>query len=195
MSNRADIELTPAQHRFVSANGHVLALACPGSGKTASLARRAAHLLAGTPTCRVAAVTFGRAAALELRSRVFGMIPARAQARFTCGTFHSLALGQLKTTASTALRVLTTEEQRSLLRRARNSIGLLLDDETALILVESAKRGRAGSAHPNQLRLLDAYQQMLGHLGALDFADLLRLAVQGMDAGTLASMSVYGSRM
>lgn len=190
MSSRADIELTPAQHRFVSAKGHVLALACPGSGKTASLARRAAQLLAATPTGRVAAATFGRAAAIELRSRVFGMVPGSAQARFTCGTFHSLALGQLKATASKALRVLTTEEQRSLLRRARDSIGLLLDDETALIWVESAKRGRAGAAHPNQLRLLDAYQQMLVHLGALDFADLLRLAVHGMDAGTLAPLPV-----
>ncbi|MBK9120873.1 MAG: UvrD-helicase domain-containing protein [Phycisphaerales bacterium] len=77
------MKLTEVQQRIVAHRGsHLLVAASAGAGKTEVLARRCAALLADeTHPCRVEqllVVTFTRAAAAELRSRVARMLRARA---------------------------------------------------------------------------------------------------------------------
>ena len=88
--------LTPSQCRAVTApSATVCVLAAAGAGKTRVLTRRVAYRVA-TGTARaehVLAITFTRKAAGELRERLvdLGLVQA-----VTAGTFHSVALGQLR---------------------------------------------------------------------------------------------------
>ena len=69
----ADFALTAEQRAVVTApDGPLLVLAGPGTGKTAVLAARIAHLIAarGLGPASVLALTFSTRAALELRRRL-----------------------------------------------------------------------------------------------------------------------------
>ncbi|EQD40902.1 DNA helicase, UvrD/REP type, partial [mine drainage metagenome] len=88
------MSLNPGQQQAVQADGHCLIVACPGSGKTHTLIKRAERILLEDPQARVAMVTFTRAAADEMRARLLMQAGARNATRVTAGTFHSLALQQ-----------------------------------------------------------------------------------------------------
>jgi len=89
-------DLTPCQQQAVSTpSATVCVLAAAGAGKTRVLTRRVAFRVAsGTATAEhVLAITFTRKAAGELRQRLTGLgLPQAVMA----GTFHSLAIGQLR---------------------------------------------------------------------------------------------------
>ncbi|MDP1793129.1 MAG: ATP-dependent DNA helicase UvrD2 [Acidimicrobiales bacterium] len=88
--------LTEAQSRAVTSAAQPLAiLAGAGSGKTRVLTRRIAYRVAqgDADASKVVAVTFTRKAAGELRHRLGGLGLREGVA---AGTFHSLALGQLR---------------------------------------------------------------------------------------------------
>jgi DNA helicase-2/ATP-dependent DNA helicase PcrA len=89
-------DLTPSQSRAVTAScATVCVLASAGAGKTRVLTRRVAYRVAtGTAQAEhVLAITFTRKAAGELRERLMGLGLGQA---VTAGTFHSLALSQLR---------------------------------------------------------------------------------------------------
>ena len=88
--------LNPHQERAVSTVGHCTVLACPGSGKTRVLSERAIRLLASHDKGRLCAVTFTRDAAEELKARILPSCGADVARRLAVGTFHSIALSQLK---------------------------------------------------------------------------------------------------
>lgn len=71
--------------------GPLLIVAGPGTGKTRTLTRRIAHVVAerGVAPERCLAITFTRRAAEELRERLDALLPGRAE-RLTVATFHSL---------------------------------------------------------------------------------------------------------
>ena len=89
-------DLTPSQHLAVTTpSPTVCVLASAGAGKTRVLTRRVGYRVvtgAARPE-HALAITFTRKAAGELRERLNGLAPARA---VTAGTFHSLALSQLR---------------------------------------------------------------------------------------------------
>ena len=62
-------ELNPQQREVALLRRHCVAIACPGAGKTKTIATKAARLLED-PAAVVGAVTFSKAAALELRDRL-----------------------------------------------------------------------------------------------------------------------------
>ncbi|HDR9276050.1 TPA: UvrD-helicase domain-containing protein, partial [Burkholderia vietnamiensis] len=87
-------ELNPQQREVALLRRHCLAIACPGAGKTKTIAAKAARLL-DDPTAMVGAVTFSKDAAVELRDRILAVAGPGAKRRLIAGTFHSLAFRQL----------------------------------------------------------------------------------------------------
>jgi superfamily I DNA/RNA helicase len=88
--NELIAELNPEQRQVALHSGHTLVVACPGAGKTKTMATKAALLLdQGEKVC---AVTFTRDAALELRERIMKSADARGKSRLLVGTFHSVCL-------------------------------------------------------------------------------------------------------
>ncbi len=90
--------LTAAQCEAVTHRGPPLLVAAgAGSGKTRTLAARAASLLAdGHPPERLLLLTFTRRAAAELLDRAAAMVPDRGASQIGGGTFHALAVRLLR---------------------------------------------------------------------------------------------------
>ena len=86
--------LNPQQREVAELRQHCVAIACPGAGKTKTIAAKAALLLAD-PAAIVGAVTFSKDAAVELRDRILALAGDGAKKRLIAGTFHSLAFKQL----------------------------------------------------------------------------------------------------
>jgi DNA helicase-2/ATP-dependent DNA helicase PcrA len=86
-------KLNPQQRKAVTAaNGPVLVVAGPGSGKTRVLTQRIAYLIAseGVRPWQILAVTFTNKAAKEMDSRVKAMLNEQATEGMMLGTFHSI---------------------------------------------------------------------------------------------------------
>ena len=201
--------LNEEQREAALCDGHCLVTACPGSGKTRTLAAKAAYVLQTDANATVCAVTFTREAALEIRSRIVQLAGHGAKPRLVAGTFHSLCL--LQSTSHRAehefggavlarMRVpqcallerhgIATEgDRRGYVARAIDLAGLAnLEEEEALRIVEIAKANVEPSDEGGRapaVRLVQAYQDLLERNGKLDFQDLLLSAVRGMREGAL----------
>ncbi|RYG99147.1 MAG: ATP-dependent helicase [Alphaproteobacteria bacterium] len=94
--------LTPVQLEAATwADGALMLLAGPGSGKTRVLTSRIAKLLVESDPAswRVLALTFTTRAADEMRSRISDIAPAQMD-RLLVGTFHSFAVELLRQSGS-----------------------------------------------------------------------------------------------
>jgi uncharacterized protein (TIGR00375 family) len=89
--------LDPEQRAAATADGPLLIIAGPGSGKTRTLTYRIAHLIAdrGLPAESFLAITFTRRAAQELQDRLAALSPAQ-KGQPTVTTFHGLGLRILR---------------------------------------------------------------------------------------------------
>ncbi len=86
-------KLNPQQRSAVTAaDGPVLVVAGPGSGKTRVLTQRIAYLIAneGVRPWQILAVTFTNKAAKEMDARVKAMLNEQATEGIMLGTFHSI---------------------------------------------------------------------------------------------------------
>lgn len=86
-------KLNPQQKSAVTAaDGAVLVIAGPGSGKTRVLTQRVAYLIAseGVRPWQILAVTFTNKAAKEMQERVNAMLNSQATEGIMLGTFHSI---------------------------------------------------------------------------------------------------------
>ncbi|HQU15466.1 MAG: hypothetical protein B7Z66_07265 [Chromatiales bacterium 21-64-14] len=198
--------LDPSQDQAVRLSGHALLIAGPGAGKTRTLAARASALLASGPG-DLAAVAFTRDAAREIRSRILapgarairtppGHPSPRARnqhptaSRVVAGTFHSLALRQLKA-AGYRIRLLDEAARIHYVARARDLSGEDLPLEDAVRIIDAFKATL--SAPPTVgagAALFAAYQKLLAREGTSDFQDLVLRAASGMIAGDIAPLAV-----
>ena len=87
-------ELDPQQRAAAAADGPLLIIAGPGSGKTRTLTYRIAHQITerGLPAGNFLAITFTRRAAQEVQDRLAGLGPGQP----TVTTFHGLGLRILR---------------------------------------------------------------------------------------------------
>ncbi|WP_017593252.1 UvrD-helicase domain-containing protein [Nocardiopsis potens] len=168
--------------------GPLLVVAGPGTGKTRTLTRRIAHLVAerGVPAERCLAITFTRRAAAELRERLEELLGGGARG-LTVTTFHGLGLALLREQhgrAGLSARFGVADAARALEVAAEVS-GSEADGRKLL-----AERDRERGADPADApAALDAYRARLRELDLVDFGDLVELPVRLLseDAGLAAS--------
>lgn len=184
--------LDPQQREAVSHNGHCLVSACPGSGKTRVLSHRAARLI-NQGTGRLAAVSFTRDSAEELRKRIIAEAGEQSERRVIAGTFHSLAMRQI-TAQNGALQKskirIVGGEQSAFIRRAMEAVRFDRDFEDAQKVLEIAKSTLSWNGTGLDRQLVDAYSRLLSHAGLMDFQDLLRLAIEGVKSGAIEPLDV-----
>jgi len=179
-------------------DGPLLVLAGAGSGKTRTLTYRIANTLErglASPHS-ILAITFTRKAAWEIRRRIMELV-GRAAADVTATTFHSFAFKLLSAEGGTLgfnpakLKVLDGSETRRLLARAVKDAGLdtarwSLDD-----LAHTLERAKDNLYAPKDFvrvpgdfyeesiaKVYARYQQLLRERNAVDYGDLIRLAVE-----------------
>lgn len=185
--------LNPAQRRAAEQiDGPVLILAGAGTGKTRVITTRTAGMIHnGIPPERILAVTFTNKAANEMRERVATMVDPKQAETVTICTFHSLCVRILRTCIERLgykknFTIYTQSDQLGLLKRiivrsvARDES---LDAKQASSAISQAKNtGKPVSEREDDLIAVVAsrYQRELKKLNAVDFDDLLILAVQGL---------------
>ncbi len=187
------MKLNPYQERAVTASGHCTILACPGSGKTRVLSARAARLLANHPKGRLCAVTFTRDAAEELRSRILATCGQDHARRLAVGTFHSLALAQIKRfSRSKPPRLLSEGERLAVLRRCwkQHVPNVSFDDVVQAVDATKAKLAPVPFTDPSLESVFNGYQELMESEGAMDFADLLLLSVRRMASGDMPPLPI-----
>lgn len=100
MSSNAKLsQLNPRQQEAMTyVSGPLLVLAGAGSGKTAVITRKIAHLIqnCGIPAHRITAMTFTNKAAREMKERVSKLIPREESRGLTVSTFHNFGLNLLR---------------------------------------------------------------------------------------------------
>lgn len=172
--------------------GAVLILAGAGTGKTRVVTTRVAHMLYNDiPGSQILAVTFTNKAANEMRERVSDMVEGDMAEDVTVCTFHSLCVRILRSCIERlgykkSFSIYTQSDQIGLLKRIIvRKIGKdeSMDAKLANILISQAKNmGRPISESDDSLisEIYRTYQAELKQLNAVDFDDLLILAVKGL---------------
>lgn len=182
--------LNLSQREVVDYRGHCVAIAVPGAGKTATIAAKAAVLLAD-PTVTVGAVTFSKDAAVELRERIVALAGPSSRRRLLAGTFHSLAFKQLGNGDGRLADVLSEGVRAAIVGQILQERGISWKVEEAISVIERTKLGLGDPPHgTNESELYEAYQSALSRNGKIDFQDMLRLAVAGMQDGKIAPYSL-----
>ncbi|MFG1841980.1 ATP-dependent DNA helicase UvrD2 [Micromonospora sp. NPDC049175] len=206
--------LDPEQRSAVTAPaGPVCILAGAGTGKTRAITSRIAHrVLSGEISPRhVLAVTFTARAAAEMRSRLTVLGVGGVQAR----TFHAAALRQVRYFAPRLLsgrampelldskvRLVTLAAARVGLRTdraaARDLAGEIEWAKSSLVepsdYVVSAARALRDTPHePAKVAdVFTAYEQLKRSNGVIDFEDMLRAAVWGIEEHSDVGEQVRG---
>nr|WP_253201541.1 UvrD-helicase domain-containing protein [Sphingomonas quercus] len=178
----------------LTVDGPVLVLAGAGTGKTAALTARLAHIIATRRAwpSEILAVTFTNKAAREMRERVGRLIGDAVEGMPWLGTFHAIAARMLRRHAELVglqsnFTILDTDDQLRLLRQlivaaeidekrwpARQLAGLIdrwknrgwVPADVDAGESEAYANGRGGE-------LYAAYQERLRAVNACDFGDLL----------------------
>jgi len=196
--------LNPEQRRAAEAvRGPVCILAGAGSGKTTTITRRIAYQVAAGAfrPDEILAVTFTDKAAGEMRSRLAALGAGGVRAR----TFHSAALAQLRYFGYDPGRILASKAL--LLRQIGNSLPRPYRFRPAGDLateVEWAKNRRldpgsyAGALGDHQPpipvdlmeRVFRQYERRKRDAGAVDFEDLLELAIRQLEDDEMALVEV-----
>lgn len=178
-------------------NGPMLILAGAGSGKTKVLTCRIAHLLQqGVRPYRILAITFTNKAAAEMRERVDRMAGAAARDvwLFTfhafCARLLSYELENLNGYANN-FAIYDTSDSKNLIKQVLKEMNLdekrfplpaiishISNAKNALLLPDAYAREASGYYEQQVAKIYDAYQKKLQANNAVDFDDLLLLALR-----------------
>jgi len=191
--------LNPAQREAVeTAEGPLLILAGPGSGKTRVIAHRIAYLIAHQRVHprRILAVTFTNKAAREMRDRVFELVGGDIGRDITLGTFHAVCSRILRVDGeriglSRAFAIYDDADQLAVARQVMQDLGLdprRTSPRAILATISRAKSELSTAEAYAQLvgdyfqevvsRVYGRYQEALEENNAVDFDDLLMKTVQ-----------------
>ena len=184
----------PQRQAVLTTEGPVLMLAGAGTGKTAALTARLAHIIATRKAwpSQILAVTFTNKAAREMKERVSAISGGAIEGMPWLGTFHSVAARMLRSHAELVglqsnFTILDTDDQLRLLKQL--IVASNLDEkrwparQLAGVIDRWKNRGwtpahiDAGEseafANGRGQELYAAYQDRLRTLNACDFGDLL----------------------
>jgi DNA helicase-2/ATP-dependent DNA helicase PcrA len=187
---------TPQREAVLTTEGPLLVLAGAGTGKTAALTARLAHLIATRRAypSEILAVTFTNKAAREMKERVGRLIGAAVEGMPWLGTFHSIGAKMLRRHAELVglqnnFNILDTDDQLRLLKQLIQAEGLdekrfparqlagLIDQWKNKGLTPDDIGAAEGELYANGRgqKMYALYQARLRTLNACDFGDLLLL--------------------
>jgi DNA helicase-2/ATP-dependent DNA helicase PcrA len=185
-------KLNPQQKSAVTAaDGPVLVVAGPGSGKTRVLTQRIAYLIAneGVRPWQILAVTFTNKAAKEMQERVNAMLNEQATEGIMLGTFHSICARILRREAEhlpveSNFVIFDSDDQERIVKAVIREFNLnekLYRASSIHASISRAKNELIGADdYPTQTyrdevvkRVYDEYQKRLVSMNAVDFDDIL----------------------
>ncbi|WP_254620898.1 ATP-dependent helicase [Sphingomonas sp. CL5.1] len=184
----------PQREAVLTIDGPVLVLAGAGTGKTAALTARLAHLLwtrRAYPS-EILAVTFTNKAAREMKERVGRLVGDAVEGMPWLGTFHAIGAKMLRRHAELVglqsnFTILDTDDQLRLLKQlivaanidekrfpARSLAGLIDEWKNKGLTpgdIDAGESERYGNGRGGEL--YQQYQERLKAVNACDFGDLL----------------------
>lgn len=178
-----DNQRAAAQH----INGPAFVMAGPGSGKSHTLVRRTAMLIAnGIPAENICLFTFTNKAAGEIKERVTAYIGDQSS-KMTMGTYHSVCCRELRKYAkllgysNNSFTIMDSDDAIKIAKKCGKEYGLekevvvsaVTDYKKKLVLPQQAM---AGATNDNERKLSNAYnsyQAELKRQNAMDFDDLI----------------------
>ena len=184
----------PQREAVLTTEGPVLMLAGAGTGKTAALTARLAHLLYTRKAwpSEILAVTFTNRAAREMRERVGRLVGEAVEGMPWLGTFHAIGAKMLRRHAELVglqsnFTILDTDDQLRLLKQlilaadldekrfpARALAGLIDEWKNRGLTPEDVDAGESERyANGRGGELYAQYQARLRAVNACDFGDLL----------------------
>ncbi|HWH18805.1 MAG TPA: UvrD-helicase domain-containing protein [Allosphingosinicella sp.] len=184
----------PQREAVLTTEGPVLVLAGAGTGKTAALTARLAHLIATRRAwpSELLAVTFTNKAAREMKERVGRIVSEAVEGMPWLGTFHAVGAKMLRRHAELVslqsnFTILDTDDQLRLLKQLIAAAGIDEKRWPARALAGLIDRWKNRGWAPPQVdageseayangkgaALYAAYQERLKTLNACDFGDLL----------------------
>lgn len=177
--------LNPAQQQAVEADDHLLVVALPGSGKTHLTVQKIDRLLKQHSNNRIAAVTFTRDAASELSHRILKTAGEESNDRVRVGTFHRHAIAMLRD-ADQMPTIAAGPKQLSLVIRALEIAQSDMKPFDAMSVLERIKCGMDQTPDTTEEeRIYRAYTELLNRHNMCDLQDVVRLALVGMQNGTV----------
>ncbi len=197
------MELNPQQQLAVDHNeGPLLILAGPGSGKTRVLTQRIARLIAAGAAfpSQILAVTFTNKAAAEMRARV-EKLAGQCAREISMGTFHSVCLKILRSHAEAAglserFVIYDEGDQLALMKECIDALDMDRERMPPKSMVDRISRAKDSCQGPDEFaaasagnpylervaRVYGLYQKRLSELMAVDFGDIIRLAVRLLES-------------
>jgi DNA helicase-2/ATP-dependent DNA helicase PcrA len=184
----------PQREAVLTTDGPVLVLAGAGTGKTAALTARLAHLIYTRKAypSEILSVTFTNKAAREMRERVRGLIGDAVEGMPWLGTFHAIGAKMLRRHAELAglqsnFTILDTDDQIRVMKQlivaadldekrwSARSLAAVIDDWKNRGLtpkdIDAGESERFANGRGGEL--YTQYQARLKALNACDFGDLL----------------------
>ncbi|MDA8378017.1 MAG: UvrD-helicase domain-containing protein [Planctomycetia bacterium] len=185
----------PQRQAVTHIDGPLLVLAGAGSGKTRTITRRIAYLVAnGIPPWNILAVTFTNKAAGEMRNRTLQLLqalPTQLSRGITVATFHSLCARLLRQYAPVAgldanFNIMDTSDQLKLVKHAMEKAGISIEalkpDRVLSVISDAKSKLKSAEAFAktatmfndrNIARVYMAYEQLMHEHKTVDFDDLL----------------------
>lgn len=188
----------PQREAVTTAEGPVLILAGPGSGKTRVITHRIAYLVREKEISpwRILAVTFTNKAAKEMRERLERLLGGNESKEMSIGTFHAICARVLRMEAdylaplglNRSFVIFDTDDQATLIKQAVKELNLDEKQYRPVTLSGLISRAKNDMQNPDQMaeratkyieevaaRVYKQYQRLLYANNGVDFDDLLML--------------------
>jgi superfamily I DNA/RNA helicase len=197
--------LNPGQKTAANLTQHTLILAPPGSGKTQTMAAMGAYLLSDGVS-QVAAMTFTREGAKELRTRTLSKVAPGAEPRFYASTFASFfysliqprskpdRFGHLvmgKRAPRKPVKLVEDGARYDFINRAGQMAGVTGRTLELASEIEKVKAGIASGRLTEPTDLYNAYQALLLQNNCIDLSDAAIFAAKGLMDGSIALLNAH----